>query len=331
MSLSLIARRYFSTSKAALNTLVFIEGNASGVSTPASLSAITAAVQLGKPVTGLIVGSKADSIAQTTSKSQGISKVLVANDSKYDHYLAEEIAPLVENLITQSNFTHFIIPASSVGKSILPRLGALLDVQPISDIIKVENENTFVRPIYAGNALATVKSKDSIILASVRASAFAPVVESTEAAAPIENVSASIESNNRTEFVSEELVTDGVDLSSSKIVVAGGRGLKNKETFDELLTPLASKLNAAIGASRAAVDSGFCDNSLQIGQTGKIIAPDLYIGVGISGAIQHLAGMKDSKTIVAINKDPDAPIFNVADIGLVGDINEIIPELTKKL
>ncbi|EGW32674.1 electron transfer flavo protein alpha-subunit [Spathaspora passalidarum NRRL Y-27907] len=328
MSLSLIARRYFSSSKSALNTLVFIESNASGATTPASLSAITAATQLGKPVTALVVGSNADSIAPQASKA-GVSKVLVAKDAKYDHYLAEEVAPLVENIIKESGYTHFITPASSVGKSVLPRVAASLDVQPISDIVKIVNENTFVRPIYAGNALATVKSKDSIILASVRASAFAPVATSGSAA-PIEEVS-TVDTDNRTEFVSEELVSDGFDLSSSKIVVAGGRGLKNKATFDELMNPLASKLKAAIGASRAAVDSGFCDNSLQIGQTGKIIAPELYIGVGISGAIQHLAGMKDSKTIVAINKDPDAPIFNVADIGLVGDLNEVIPELTKKL
>ncbi|KAK6460183.1 electron transfer flavoprotein alpha-subunit [Scheffersomyces coipomensis] len=325
-----IGKRLFSTSSTRLNTLVFVESSKSKVS-PASLSSITAALQLGKPVSALVAGPEGEIIANDVSKINGITKVIVAKGDQYNHYLPEELSPLVKDILTNNNFTHFVTAASAVGKSLLPRVGALLDVQPISDIVKVESEHTFVRPIYAGNALSTVKSNDKLILTSVRSSAFAPI-EISDATNPIEEFSGNISSNNRTEFVSESILSsERPELGSASKVVAGGRGLKNKETFDQLLEPLAIKLNAAVGASRAAVDNGFCDNSLQIGQTGKIIAPDLYIAVGISGAIQHLAGMKDSKTIVAINKDPESPIFNVADIGLVGDVNEIIPELTEKL
>lgn len=325
-----VAKRLFSSTRTRLDTLALIEGVNNTVS-PASLSTITAATQIGEPITAIVFGSNGDVVAEAVSKTEGVSKVLVAKDSKFDHYLAEELSPLLREVIQNGKFTHFLTAGSSVGKSVLPRLGGLLDVQPISEIIKVIDSTTFVRPIYAGNALATVKSKDSIILASVRASAFPPA-EVGGATAPIEPVTQTVESGNRTEFVSEQLVkSERPELGLATRVVSGGRGLKNKETFDQLIDPLASKLNAAISASRAAVDSGFCDNSLQVGQTGKIVAPDLYIAVGISGAIQHLAGMKDSKTIVAINKDGDAPIFNVADIGLVGDLNEVIPELTQKL
>lgn len=328
---SIIGKRLFSTSKACLDTLTFVEASGSKV-TSSSLSAIAAASKIGKPVIALVAGSDGEQVAREVSKIDGISKVLVAKGANYDHYLAEELSPLVKNVLESSpDYTHFFVPASAVGKSLLPRVGALLDVQPISDIIKVESENTFVRPIYAGNAFATVKSNDSKILVSVRASAFAPSTLGEERSNVIEEV-ASTESNNRTEFVSENLLSsERPDLGSATKVISGGRGLKNKETFESLIEPLAAKLNAAVGASRAAVDSGFCDNSLQVGQTGKIVAPDLYVAVGISGAIQHLAGMKDSKTIVAINKDPEAPIFNVADIGLVADLNEAIPELTSKL
>lgn len=280
----------------------------------------------------MVAGTSGNDIASEVANVPGISKVLVSKDAKYDHYLAEELAPLIKDVLESSDFTHFVTPASAVGKSVLPRVGALLDVQPVSDILKVESEDTFIRPIYAGNALATVKSTDKIILASVRASAFPPVELTGDGSTPVEEFTLSTESGNRTEFVKEDLVTsERPELGAATRVVSGGRGLKNKETFEKLIEPLASKLNAAVGASRVAVDSGFCDNSLQVGQTGKIVAPDLYVAVGISGAIQHLAGMKDAKTIVAINKDPEAPIFNVADIGLVADINEAIPELTEKL
>lgn len=327
---SYIAKRLFSRTTVRLDTLALVEGVSNGVS-PASLSTITAATQIGEPVTAIVFGSNGDSVAEAVAKTEGVSKVLVAKDSEYDHYLAEKVSPLLKKIIEDQKFTHFLTAGSSIGKSVLPRLGALLDVQPVSEIVKVVDPTTFVRPIYAGNALATVKSKDSIILASVRASAFPPA-EIGGATAPVEQVTESVEFGNSAQFVSEQIVkSERPELGLATRVVSGGRGLKNKEMFDQLIDPLATKLNAAIGASRAAVDSGFCDNSLQVGQTGKIVAPDLYIAVGISGAIQHLAGMKDSKVIVAINKDADAPIFNVADVGLVGDLNEVIPELTNKL
>lgn len=327
---SYIAKRLFSRTTVRLNTLALVEGVSNGIS-PASLSTITAATQIGEPVIAIVFGSNGDSVAEAVAKTEGVSKVLVAKDSEYDHYLAEKVSPLLKKIIEDQKFTHFLTAGSSIGKSILPRLGALLDVQPVSEIVKVVDPTTFVRPIYAGNALATVKSKDSIILASVRASAFPPA-EIGGATAPVEQVTESVEFGNSAQFVSEQIVkSERPELGLATRVVSGGRGLKNKEMFDQLIDPLATKLNAAIGASRAAVDSGFCDNSLQVGQTGKIVAPDLYIAVGISGAIQHLAGMKDSKVIVAINKDADAPIFNVADVGLVGDLNEVIPELTNKL
>lgn len=327
---SYIAKRLFSRTTVRLDTLALVEGVSNGIS-PASLSTITAATQIGEPVTAIVFGSNGDSVAEAVAKTEGVSKVLVAKDSEYDHYLVEKVSPLLKKIIEDQKFTHFLTAGSSIGKSILPRLGALLDVQPVSEIVKVVDPTTFVRPIYAGNALATVKSKDSIILASVRASAFPPA-EIGGATAPVEQVTESVEFGNSAQFVSEQIVkSERPELGLATRVVSGGRGLKNKEMFDQLIDPLATKLNAAIGASRAAVDSGFCDNSLQVGQTGKIVAPDLYIAVGISGAIQHLAGMKDSKVIVAINKDADAPIFNVADVGLVGDLNEVIPELTNKL
>lgn len=327
---SYIAKRLFSRTTVRLNTLALVEGVSNGIS-PASLSTITAATQIGEPVTAIVFGSNGDSVAEAVAKTEGVSKVLVAKDSEYDHYLAEKVSPLLKKIIEDQKFTHFLTAGSSIGKSVLPRLGALLDVQPVSEIVKVVDPTTFVRPIYAGNALATVKSKDSIILASVRASAFPPA-EIGGATAPVEQVTESVEFGNSAQFVSEQIVkSERPELGLATRVVSGGRGLKNKEMFDQLIDPLATKLNAAIGASRAAVDSGFCDNSLQVGQTGKIVAPDLYIAVGISGAIQHLAGMKDSKVIVAINKDANAPIFNVADVGLVGDLNEVIPELTNKL
>ncbi|CCE85432.1 Piso0_005028 [Millerozyma farinosa CBS 7064] len=322
--------RHFGSSTFRLDSLVFIEGSAGKVNT-ASLSAVTAAAQIGKPITALVAGPEGEAIASEVGKINGIDKVLLAKGENYLHYLGEELSPLIKDVLQDSKFTHFITAATSVGKSVLPRVGALVDVQPISDLIKVESENTFLRPIYAGNALATVRSNEKLILASVRASAFAPT--------PVEGGSSSIEeftpkskAETSSEFVSENLITsERPELGSAKRVVSGGRGLKNKETFEKIIEPLAAKLNAAIGASRVAVDSGFCDNSLQVGQTGKVVAPELYFAVGISGAIQHLAGMKDAKTIVAINKDPEAPIFNIADIGLVADINEAVPELVEKL
>lgn len=325
-----LQRRLFSLTRLCRDSLAFVE-TAGGRITPGSLSTITAASRLGEPVVALVAGADGASASLAAAAIEGVSRVLVANDSRYDHFLAEELSPMVKSVIEANKFTHFVVPSSAVGKSLLPRLGALMDLQPISEIIKVESKDTFVRPIYAGNALATVKSNESTILLSVRPSAFAPAATGGNEA-PVENVDCNVDSLCRTEFVSEDLVTsERPELGSAKIVVAGGRGLKDKETFDRLMEPLATKLNAAVGASRAAVDAGYCDNSLQVGQTGKVVAPDLYIGIGISGAIQHLAGMKDSKTIVAINKDGEAPIFNVADVGLVADLNEAVEELTEKL
>lgn len=322
-------RRFFSTTKPRLDTLVFVEGAQSKIA-PLLLLAISGAVQIGEPITALVAGPEGAAIADAVAKVSGVSKVLSAPSDQYNNYLAEELAPLIKLVVETYKFSHVITAASAVGKLVLPRVAALLDVQPVSDIVRIELADTFVRPIYAGNALATVKTTDSPILASIRASAFD--------AATTEGGSASVEAvepvalTNRTEFVGEDLIQlERPELGSAQAVVSGGRGLKNKETFDQLMEPLATKLGAAIGASRAAVDLGFCDNSLQVGQTGKIVAPELYIAVGISGAIQHLAGMKDAKTIVAINKDPEAPIFNLADIGLVGDLQEVVPELTEKL
>lgn len=329
---SILFKRCFGSSLRRFDTLAFIESSGTKIS-PSSLSAITAAKQIGKPITALIAGPDGESILNEVNKVDGVNKIIVAKGNQYHHYLAEELSPLVKQIMTSNpDYTHFITASSAVGKSVLPRLGALLDSQPISDIIKIQSENTFVRPIYAGNALATVKANDNLILASVRASAFPGAELSNSNEIPVEEFTESIQSGNRTQFVSENLIqSERPELGSATRVISGGRGLKNKDTFEKLIDPLALKLNAAIGASRAAVDSGFCDNSLQVGQTGKIVAPELYMAIGVSGAIQHLAGMKDSKTIVAINKDPEAPIFNVSDIGLVGDLNDIVPELTEKL
>lgn len=319
------------------STLAFIE-TANGKITPGSLSALAAAKQLNQPITALLVGESAAKVAKSelNKLDSGLfSKVIVSGDKRYNHYLPEEVTPLFHKVLADSDndFKHFFVPASFVGKSILPRVASQLNVQPISDIVAVKDASTFRRLIYAGNAVATVKSKDSIILASVRTSAFEPLQLSEESKGEVSvEELAYVPTENTTEWVGENLIkSERPDLGSAKVVVSGGRGLGSKEKFDELIEPLAHSLNAAIGASRAAVDAGYVDNSLQVGQTGKIVAPDLYISVGISGAIQHLAGMKDSKVIVAINKAEDSPIFNVSDYGLVGDLFEIVPELTKKI
>lgn len=244
--------------------------------------------------------------------------------------MPENYAPLLVENIKKGGFTHVVAAHTSFGKSVLPRVAALLDVQQISDITGIENENTFIRPIYAGNAIATVESTDPIKLVTIRGTAFAAAEAEGGSAAVEDGVDPKVESP--TEYVSENLAkSDRPDLGSASRVVSGGRGLKSKEDFDKIMLPLADALGAAVGASRAAVDSGYADNSLQVGQTGKVVAPELYLCAGISGAIQHLAGMKDSKVIAAINKDPDAPIFQVADVGLVGDLFEKVPELTEKL
>ena len=302
-----------------------------GQLSPGSLSAVTAAQRLGGSVHAFVAGSNIQIAAGQAASVAGVDKVIAVDNSAYDKGLPENYAPLLVENIKHGGYTHVIAGTSAFGKNVLPRVAALLDSQQISDITAIQDDKTFVRPIYAGNAIATVESSDAIKVITVRGTAFP--------AAPAEGGSAGIEAGAdpaadtaTAEWVSEDLAkSDRPDLATAGRVVSGGRGLKSKEEFDRVMLPLADSLGAAVGASRAAVDSGYADNSLQVGQTGKVVAPQLYVAVGISGAIQHLAGMKDSKVIAAINKDADAPIFQVADVGLVGDLFEKVPELTEKL
>lgn len=303
-----------------MTILVLIECEAGTVKQPAR-SALAAAARLGGDVHGLVVGPRAD--AEAAAALPGVSEVLHA---ELDHMLAEPVAELVAALA--DGYSHIMAAATAVGKNILPRAAALLDVQPISDIAEVVDAETFVRPIYAGNALARVRSADVKKVLTVRAASFDPV-PATGGAAPIRAVRAP--SDARSAFVSAEIAkSERPELTAARIVISGGRGMANAENF-HLLDKVADRLGAAVGASRAAVDAGYAPNDFQVGQTGKIVAPDLYIAVGISGAIQHLAGMKDSKVIVAINKDPDAPIFQVADYGLVADLFTAVPALEQAL
>lgn len=292
----------------------------------ATLNTITAAAQLGD-VDLLVAGDNCGDVATACGKISGLSKVLHADNACYANQLAENLAPLVVELAV--GYEYILCPSTTSGKNLLPRVAALLDVQSISDVIAIENGDTFKRPIYAGNVIATVKSSDKIKLLSIRTTAFdAAPAEGGDAT--IEEVS-SAHDKGSSKFVSEELAkSDRPELTAAATVVSGGRGMQNGENF-EMLYALADKLGGAVGASRAAVDAGFVPNDMQVGQTGKIVAPDLYIAVGISGAIQHLAGMKDSKVIVAINKDEEAPIFQVADYGLVADLFDAVPELNSKL
>jgi electron transfer flavoprotein alpha subunit len=306
--------------------LVLVEHDNASVK-DATLAAVTAAGQLGE-VTALVAGSNCDGAAQAAAQIAGVAKVLKADDASLDNALAENVAPLVAGLM--AGYDAFVAPATTTGKNVAPRVAALLDVMQVSDILSVEGPKTFTRPIYAGNAIATVESSDAKLVITVRGTAFAKAAP-TGGSASVEAVSATADSGMST-FVSAEIAkSERPELTSAKIIVSGGRALKDAATFEQVITPLADKLNAGIGASRAAVDAGYVPNDYQVGQTGKIVAPEVYIAVGISGAIQHLAGMKDSKTIIAINKDEDAPIFQVADIGLVGDLFTLVPELTAKL
>ncbi|KAI5868620.1 electron transfer flavoprotein, alpha subunit [Durotheca rogersii] len=295
-----------------------------------SLSAVTAAKKLGGSVHAFVAGGSIKPVAEEAAKAEGVEKIIAVENAAYEKGLPENFAPLLVENIKKGGYTHVIAGHTAFGKSILPRVAALLDSQQISDITAIENENTFVRPIYAGNAIATVESSDAIKIITIRGTAF-PAAEAQGGSAAIEDgVDPKVDATS--EWVSEELAkSDRPDLATAGRVVSGGRGLKSKEEFDQIMFPLADALGAAVGASRAAVDSGYADNSLQVGQTGKVVAPQLYMAVGISGAIQHLAGMKDSKVIAAINKDPEAPIFQVADVGLVGDLFEEVPKLTEKL
>jgi len=309
-----------------MKTLVWVEHDGTAVK-DATLSTVTAAAKLGD-VTLLVAGSGVSAAADAAAKIAGVTKVLVADDAALAHALAENVAPLVVTLMAHHDA--FLVPATTNGKNIAPRVAALLDVMQISDILSVESEDTFTRPIYAGNAIATVQSKDAKKVISVRGTAFEKAA--TEGgSATIEPVSGATEAGVSTYVGSEIAKSERPELTSAKIIVSGGRALQNSENFHTLIEPLADKLGAGVGASRAAVDAGYVPNDYQVGQTGKIVAPEVYIAVGISGAIQHLAGMKDSKTIIAINKDEDAPIFQVADIGLVGDLFKVVPELTSKL
>jgi len=291
-----------------------------------SLSAITAGLQIADAVDVLVVGAGCQEVASTAAAVAGVAKVIVADNPAHEHQLAESVAPVVAGLGKQ--YSHVLAAASTTGKNVMPRVAALLDVGQISDIIAVKSDDTFVRPIYAGNAIATVQSEDSIKVITVRTTAFDEAGEGGSAAI---EASDSVGAQELSAFVGEELSqSERPELTAASVVISGGRGMQNGENFT-LLEKVADKLGAAIGASRAAVDAGFVPNDMQVGQTGKIVAPDLYIAVGISGAIQHLAGMKDSKVIVAINKDEEAPIFQVADYGLVADLFQALPELESKL
>jgi electron transfer flavoprotein alpha subunit len=309
-----------------MKTLVWVEHDNASVK-DATLAVVTAASQLGE-VHLLVAGSGCAAVADEAAKIAGVGKVHLADDAAYEHGLAENVAPLVAELM--GHHDAFVVPATTTGKNIAPRVAALLDVMQISDILSVEGEKTFTRPIYAGNAIATVESSDAKLVITVRGTAFAKA-EPTGGSGTVEAVSGSGDAG-LSSFVGAEIATsERPELTSAKIIVSGGRALKDSETFEAVIMPLADKLGAAVGASRAAVDAGYVPNDYQVGQTGKIVAPQVYIAVGISGAIQHLAGMKDSKTIIAINKDEDAPIFQVADIGLVADLFTAVPDLTGKL
>ncbi len=294
---------------------------------PATLNTIGAAKKIGGEIHILVAGANCGGAAKEASNIAGISKVLKSDAAQLEHGLAEEITPIIVNLA--KNYTHILAPATTYGKNILPRAAALLDMQQISDIIAVDTPDTFQRPVYAGNAMATVTSSDAIKLITVRGTTFDPAGKS-DGSAPIEDHAAP-SPQALSSFVKAELSkSERPELTSAKIVVSGGRGVGSAENF-KIIEKLADKLGAAIGASRAAVDAGYVPNDYQVGQTGKVVAPDLYIAIGLSGAIQHLAGMKDSKIIVAINKDEDAPIFSVADYGLVADLFNAVPELESKL
>ncbi|MDQ9888545.1 electron transfer flavoprotein subunit alpha/FixB family protein [Acinetobacter pittii] len=294
----------------------------------ATLNVVAAAQKIGGDITVLVAGSGAQAVADAAAKVAGVSKVLLADNAAYANQLAENVAGLVADLA--KGYKYVLAASTTTGKNILPRVAALLDVSMITDIISVESANTFKRPIYAGNAIATVQSDEAIIVGTVRGTAFDPVAAEGGSAA-VETVG-EVKDAGISQFVSEEIVKlDRPELTAARIVVSGGRGVGSGENYHKVLDPLADKLGAAQGASRAAVDAGFVPNDFQVGQTGKIVAPELYVAVGISGAIQHLAGMKDSKVIVAINKDEEAPINSVADYWLVGDLNTVVPELVSKL
>ena len=308
-------------------SILILAEHEGGALRPATLSVIAAAKAIGGDIDLLVAGNNAGDVATAAGQIDGVAKVLHCDDAAYEHELAENLSALVMSVA--DNYSHIMFAATAAGKNVMPRVAALLDVSAVSDITAVVSEDTFVRPIYAGNAMATVKSSDSKKVIGVRTTAFEAVADSGGSAS-VETVSAA-GASDLVSFVGQELSkSDRPELTSAEIVVSGGRGMQSGDNF-AMLDEIAVKLNAAVGASRAAVDAGFVPNEYQVGQTGKVVAPDLYIAVGISGAIQHLAGMKDSKVIVAINKDEEAPIFQVADYGLVADLFDALPELSKAL
>ena len=292
-----------------------------------TLNTVSAALKIGEDVTLLVVGSESSTVAEQGSKINGVKSVIHVDDPIYKNFLAEDLSNLVVSVA--DGFNYILAPATTFGKNFLPRVAAKLDVQQISDIISVESEDTFKRPIYAGSCIATVKSSDSVKVITVRTTAF-DASEVSDSSVSVDQGSP-VDSLNKSNFVSDEIAeSDRPELTAAEVIVSGGRALGSSDNF-KIIEDLADKLGAAVGASRAAVDAGYVPNDYQVGQTGKIVAPNLYIAIGISGAIQHLAGMKDSKVIVAINKDEDAPIFQVADYGLVGDLFEAVPEITNSI
>ncbi|NQY17851.1 electron transfer flavoprotein subunit alpha/FixB family protein [Alteromonas sp.] len=308
-----------------MSVLVYAEHDNASLKTETH-KLVNAAQKMGGDIHVLVAGEGCQAVAEAAAQVDGVAKVLVADNAAYKHQLAENTADLVLELA--GDYSHVVAAATTTGKNFMPRVAALLDVAQISDIIGVESEDTFVRPIYAGNAIATVQSSDAKKVITVRAASFDAAA--TGASAEVTAIDV-VKSSEKSDFVSAELTeSERPELTAAEVVISGGRGMQNGDNF-KLLEGIADKLGAAIGASRAAVDAGFVPNDMQVGQTGKIVAPQLYIAVGISGAIQHLAGMKDSKVIVAINKDEDAPIFQVADYGLVGDLFEVLPELESSL
>jgi electron transfer flavoprotein alpha subunit len=309
-----------------MTTLVIAEHDNATLK-PSTLHTLGAAKQIGGDVHVLVAGQGAQGVAQAASQAQGVAKVLLADSPQYKDQLAENLAALVTGLA--KDYGHVLAPATTFGKNFMPRVAAALDVAQVSDISAVKSADTFVRPIYAGNALATVQSKDPIKVITVRSTGF-DAVAARGGSAPVETVPAAADTGLSSLVGREITKSERPELTAARVIVSGGRGMGSGENF-KILEPIADRLNAAMGASRAAVDAGFVPNDWQVGQTGKIVAPDLYIAVGISGAIQHLAGMKDSRVIVAINKDEEAPIFQVADYGIVGDLFKIVPELEKEL
>ena len=305
-----------------MTTLFFIE-HANGKVSDQSLKAISATKDLGEEVHGMIAGTAIDSVVEEASKISGVSKIIHIENDEYNNIIAEKLTSAIINI--SDNYNYFCAAATTTGKNVMPRVAAKLDVSQISEIIGVESNDTFIRTIYAGNAIATVQSSDAKKVLTIRPTAY-KVADTSDTGCEVEKINPE-NIPNISEYISEELTkSDRPELTSAKIIISGGRGMQNGENF-ELLDKVAAKLGAAVGASRAAVDAGFVPNDYQVGQTGKVVAPELYIAVGISGAIQHLAGMKDSKVIVAINKDEEAPIFDIADYGLVADLFQVLPEL----